>query len=338
MLAGSVSPFSAREEWHWAQAVLRQLSDKGHQVDLFTLPVVQDPLLLPEQFMALRLLSVDPGCDLLITVGHPAFVLNHPRKRVLLFSLASPLREWFDSEYGVLATPQYHSIRRSIEAAEKKCLAEAERIVCGSARLTNILGDEYKIKSSAHILDDVYEDRNENDLPAQELWVVTESTLEPCDRVDLLLDSVVLSHGKWKLALFVPSSSAVYHNALLQRLEKLGIQERVFVLNAPLSTKALEKSILCIVLRYKSSRIPECTVRAVKSKTPTLTLSDCGALLEIVRDNVNGWVLKPNARSIAQILDQASADTSLLKKLSEGNRYLLKTITDVGEIVRELTG
>ena len=338
MLASSASSFSAREEIHWTRAISKKLSDEGHQVDQFTLPIVQDPLLLTEQLMAFRLLSIDPGCDFLITIGYPAFTLNHPRKRVLLFSLASPLHEWFDTEYGVLATPQYHTLRNSIQAAEKNSLAEANCIVCGSARLAALLKDEYKLKPSFYILDDTVEDESGNDLPEQDLRVITESTLEPCDRYDLLLEAVARSSGKWKLALFVPSASAVYYNALLRRIEQLAIQERIAVIKTPLSTTALEKSLFYLSLRYQSTRIPESIIQAIKSSIPIITLSDSGALLEVVRNNVNGLVLKPDAKNIAQSLDQACLDATFREKLSKGNQNFVNKLVDVEKVVRELIG
>ncbi len=84
LLAGSVSPFTGREELHWMHAISKGIKELGFKIDTFMLPIVQNPLLLPGQMMALRLLNIKAICDLLITVGYPAFVLNHPRKRVLL--------------------------------------------------------------------------------------------------------------------------------------------------------------------------------------------------------------------------------------------------------------
>lgn len=338
LLAGSFSPFTAREDQSWTHAIEKSLSSRGHQVDAFMLPVVQSPLLLLEQFMALRLLSIDPGCDLLITIGHPAFALKHPRKRSLLFSLASPLHEWFDSEFGVLATSQYTSIRRSVKIAEKRCLAEAESIVCGSDRLRITLKDEYGLKSVSHILEDVCEEDIDTDLPAHESWVVTESTLEPCDRIDLLLDAVAFSVRKWKLALFIPSASGVYYDALLQRIEKLGIKERVVVINAPLSKPAIAKSFSYVALHYQTVRIPAHVMRALKSNTTVIVLSDGGSLLEVVRHNVNGLMLKPDVSSIAQALDRASVDGSHAKGTSRGDLSLMKKIANVDKIARELAG
>lgn len=336
LLAGSVSPFTGREELHWMQAISKGIKELGFQIDTFMLPIVQNPLILPEQMVALRLLNIESSCDLLITVGYPAFVLKHSRKRVLLFSLASPIHEWFDSEYGVLATPQYQSIRQAVKNSEKKCLADAERIVCGSNMLANNLKSEYSLNPSVFILNDASTDESIVNLPEKEFWVVAESTLEPCDRVNMLLDAVAFSKGNWKLNIFVPSASDVYYSALLQRMERLGIEERIVITTGSLPSAALEKSFVHIVLRYMTTRIPECAIRAIKSNTPTLTLSDCGALLEVVKNNINGLVVEPNANNISRALDQISIDTKLAKQLSKGNRELVNTVADIDTVIQGL--
>ncbi len=336
LLAASVSPFTGREELHWMHAISKGIKELGFKIDTFMLPIVQNPLLLPGQMMALRLLNIKAICDLLITVGYPAFVLNHPRKRVLLFSLASPLHEWFDSEYGVLATPQYQSIRRDVQNAEKKCLLDAERIICGSTMLAKKLESEYSLNPSAFILDDTCAEKSNINLPEKEFWVVAESTLEPCDRVDMLLDAVAFSNENWKLNIFVPSASGVYYSALLKRMKRLGIKERIVITTGSLLLGVLENSFVHIMLRYMTTRIPECVIRAIKSNVPTLTLSDCGALLEVVMNNINGLIVEPNANKIAQTLDRISVDTKLAKQLSEGNHELVNRVTDINTVIQRL--
>ncbi len=227
MIAASVSPFCGREEMHWAQAIQGGLRENRIEVELFMLPIVHNPLLIPEQMTALRFLDVKDSSDLLITIGFPAFALKHPRKRVLLFSLASSLHEHFDTEYGILATPQYQKIREAVQNAEKKCLLEAERIVCASQTMTKQLMTDLSIKSTSLILGDSMVDEEEGHLPDNGPWIVCESMLEPAERMDLLLSAVSHSVQKWRLLICVPSASDVYRQAIDNRIERLGIKSRV---------------------------------------------------------------------------------------------------------------
>lgn len=336
MVAAAASPFTGREEMHWAQAIVKGLSKKKIEVDLFMLPIVQDPLLLLEQMTALRLMDVENSCDLLLSIGYPAFILKHARKRVLLFSLASSLHECFDSEYGILSTPQYYRIRGAVINAEKKCLAEAEKITCASKSLAKKLKVDYNFTTSSLILDDCLLDVDQNQSLEKGLWITCESTLEPSDRIDLLLNAVANSRENWKLNIFVPSASDVYRQALEHRINRMAINERVVVSDKTLTKAALKESCAYVALQYKTLRIPESALRSVKLRIPIITASDCGALLEIIGNGENGLVVEPFAKEIAQSLDLIVADKKLRQQLSLGTLPTGSEIANVDSVIEEL--
>jgi glycosyltransferase involved in cell wall biosynthesis len=338
LVAGSVSPFSGREELHWIQAITQGVKKKNIQVDMFMLPFVNNPLLLPDQMMSLRLMDVESSCDLLLTIGHPAFVLKHPHKRVLLFSLASSLHEWFDSEYGVLSTPQYQSIRSSVFNAEKNCLAEADKIICASLTLASIIKTEYQLNTDGVILDDCWIDSKDIPLPDNGEWVTCESTLEPSDRIDLLLNSVALSKEQWRLNIFVPSGSDVYYQALRQRIDRLGLNRRVYITDGALAPEVLKKSRVFIALTFSTTRIPECAIRAIKMSVPVVTASDCGSLLEIITNKINGFVVEPSDRGIAYAIDLIVADNKLQSELSQGSRQSIDKFSNIDNVIEGLMG
>lgn len=338
MIAASGSCFTGREEMYWAEAIAQKLKEKNIEVDMFMLPIVQNPLLLPEQMVAYRLLDTVGSCDLLLTIGYPAFVLKHHKKRVLLFSLASNLHEWFDTEYGILSTPQYQRIRNAVINAERRCLSEAERIVCASNMLSSKLKTEYSINSTPMILDDHSINFNPQLPSKKEPIIVCESTLEPVDRIDLLLNAVYYADKSWKLNLYIPSASPVYFSALYKRIERLGLRERVTVIEEPLDQNTLQKSSAYVALQFSTTKIPESVIRAIKSYTPLITASDCGAILEVVTDNENGLVAEPTAKNIAEILDLMVTNSELNNQLSSGNIKVFEQFSDVDSIIEKLVG
>ena len=339
LIAGCVSVFTGREEMHVTQVISQELKKLGHQVDLFMLPFVNNPLLIPEQMMSLRLLDVESSCDLLLTIGYPAFAFRHRHKRVLLFSLASSLHEHFGTEYGVLSTPQYHHIRDAVYRAERKCLIEAERILCASETLTAQIQTQYHLPAKALRFDsDVHGTKQANVLE-EGTWVVCESTLEPPDRIDLLLNAVTHSRELWQLMIFVPSASDVYRQALDQRIERLGLKERVLVkdMALPLQDGAI-KALGFISLSYKTTRIPEGLWRAIKSQIPVVTLTDAGATLEVTQNERNGLVVEPSAKEIAHALDLLISDGKLHKRLSQGYSRSNHSHLNVEKMVESLVG
>jgi glycosyltransferase involved in cell wall biosynthesis len=319
LIAGSCSPFSGREEIHWTTTITKALKKKSYEVDTFMLPFVNNPLLIPEQMMSLRLLDVKNSCDILLTIGYPAFVLNHPHKRVLLFSLSSSLHEHFGTEYGVLSTPQYHRIRDAVYAAERKCLMEAERILCASEALATQIQTQYDLPAKALIFDSNLNHPHPEGFFEEGIWVVCESTLEPSDRVDLILKVVTHANERWQLMIFVPSASEVYKEALHKRIERLGLRDRVLVKDSSLSLQEGSKRAKAFVaLPFATTRIPESLLQAIKSHIPVVTTADCGAVLEVTQNERNGLVVEPSMSEIARALDLLVSDTRLHQRLSQG--------------------
>jgi glycosyltransferase involved in cell wall biosynthesis len=336
IIAGSASPFTEREEMHWLRALEKKLLKTQNKVDSFMLPSVNNPLLIPDQMMAYRLIDIENYCDILITIGYPAFVLKHSHKRVLLFSLASSFHDWFDTEYGVLSTPQYQRIRSTVFDAEKRCLAEAEKITCASSTLAAFIRTEYKLKCDGMVLDDD-EDHKENSSslgPGE--WIACESTLEPYDRVDLLLNAVCLSIGQWKLAIFVPSSSSVYRTALQRRIERLALKERVLIVDGEISSESLKKVYALVSIPFASTRIPESLLRARSLNVPVVTTTDSAAVLEVIRDEIDGFIVEPSGKEIASVADRIMKNDDIHRRSSVGDQSSAMQAIDPNSLLNHL--
>jgi glycosyltransferase involved in cell wall biosynthesis len=337
LIAGCVSVFTGREELHLAQLISQGIKKLGYQVDMFMLPVVNNPLLIPEQIMSLRLLDVESSCDLLLTVGYPAFAFKHRHKRVLLFSLASSLHEHFGTEYGILSTPQYQRTRDAVHGAERKCLMEAERILCTSETLAARIQGQYHLAANTVVFDSNLYDANQASLLEEGTWVVCESTLEPFDRMDLLLNAVMHAKEEWQLMICVPSASDVYREALHQRIERLGLKERVLVKNAAFSLPdGSKKAQALVALPFTTTRIPNSLLKAIRSHIPVVTATDCGAVLEVTQNERNGLVVEPSAGEIARALDLLVSDGKLHKRLSQGDTRSTRKPLSVEKLVESL--
>jgi glycosyltransferase involved in cell wall biosynthesis len=339
LIAGCVSVFTGREELHLTQTISQGIKKLGYQVDMFMLPFVNNPLLIPEQMMSLRLLDVESSCDLLLTVGYPAFALKHRHKRVLLFSLSSSLHEHFGAEYGVISTPQYQRIRDAVYAAERKCLMEAERVLCASEALAAQIQAQYHLPVKAVMFDRNLNHTHPLDFFEEGTWVICESTLEPSDRIGLLLSAIMHANEHWQLMIFVPSASDVYREALHQQIERLGLKERVLVKDSALSVhEGSKKAQVFVALPVKTTRIPESLWQAIKSRIPVVTATDCGAVLEVTQNERNGLVVEPSAREIARALDLLVTDVKLHRQLSQGHGRSNRKLINMDKLVESLVG
>ncbi len=335
LIVCSSSPLTAREETYWANTIYQGLKELNFDVDMFMLPITQDPLFFPEQMMSYRLMDIQNSCDLLIAIGDPAFVFKHSNKKVLLFSLASSVHEWFDSEYGVLTSPQYSVIRESIHIAEKMGLLEASSIYCASEALTNQISTEFNIKTKTVLLDvEGFTYQNKKSLLEDDHWIICESTLEPSDRIDMLIQALAFSNEKWKLKLFIPSASEVYRLTLLKQINELEIENRIQILDRSISSDDFRKCCGYVNLLYSAIRIPISCLAAAKSNTPMITTTDSGALLEKIHNNINGLIAKPNIKSLSNALDQICSDQELFKLLTNGNSNETSSSITVSSLLR----
>jgi len=134
LIAGFLEAHQCVEEIHLIKLLSQELEAYGHQVDHFELPYKDDPLFLPEQAYAAKSIG-SLECDLLITVGFPAFLLEHPNKFVFLCSLTPMLREYWDATYGGMQSAQYTGIRETMLALQANELHYARKVFCGTKAL-----------------------------------------------------------------------------------------------------------------------------------------------------------------------------------------------------------
>jgi glycosyltransferase involved in cell wall biosynthesis len=57
------------------------------------------------------------------------------------------------------------------------------------------------------------------------------------------------------------------------------------------------------------------TLEAFHAHKPVITLSDSGGPLEVVQDSINGLVVEPDARAIAEALDQIVLNRPLARRM-----------------------
>jgi glycosyltransferase involved in cell wall biosynthesis len=117
----------------------------------------------------------------------------------------------------------------------------------------------------------------------------------------------------------VPSASDVYRGSLQQRIERLGLKERVLVKDTALSLQdGSKKAQVFVALPFTTTRISGSLLQAIKSRIPVVTATDCGAILEVTQNERNGLVVEPSVREIADALDRLVSDVKLHKRLSQG--------------------
>jgi len=278
LIAGSVMSNEGYEEERLVRGLEKELK-KNHTTDAFLLPFTRNFLTLPEQILACTLLDASE-CDMLITVGYPACMIEHNKKVAYLFDAAPHFWEYWDSQYGVLCNNQYLNIRDTVNKIDKKILSKADKVVCGSKLLSDDINKRLDIKTETMYCPafDFDESDNEND----KKYILAESELLPLQRPEVLIEAAKKLND-YKLKLFVPNADIVYKETFEKWVCSEGLQEKIKVLYRPAGTEDYNNASAYITSDFEARRIPNSLIKAVNAEVPVFFAQDCGAETEILK-------------------------------------------------------
>jgi len=318
MVAAAVTANSSWEERVFAEALCTEIKRQGHQTDFFFLPVVNELLSLPEQMVMFGMLDIENSADLLITIGYPAFALPHKNKVICLFSITPELNEAWDTEYGMLATPQYVSLKEALYQAELRCF-EGQKIICASRLLAEDIKNRYGNSPSVISLPNLYPFSPANNDNTEQHYLICETDLQPISRIETILQSMKEANESTRLHLYIHGSKLVYREALEMRIDRLGISDRISVIDGFIDKTTMGKAAALISIPYQSRRIPLEVTAALAEGVPVITTSDSGCLLELVKNKVNGLVTEPISKSLAIAINSILSNKKMRRHFVNGS-------------------
>lgn len=303
-----------------------------HEVDTVAIPTRSSWDVLLEEALAMRLLEVDRGSDLLIAIRPPSYALRHPHKRLWFIHhhrAAYDLwgTQWQDFPPG----PEGLAVRDAVRRCDDLYLAEAERIFASSRTVAD------RLRRFNGIDADVL--RPPLGHPERFFWE------EPEDYV--FYPSRIVSHKRQLLAVEaachlrsdtrvviagVPDSPGEIE-ALATLIRERGLERRVELMPRWIgeSEKAelIARSLAVLYLPYDEDAYGYVTLEASHARKPVITCSDSGGALELVRDGENGLVVEPDGPSLAAAIDRLRADQQWATSLGARAQEMLseKTIT-----------
>ena len=185
LIAASINEYSSIEEKELTTALTAELKKLGHKVDWFFLPFNPDPITVLDQILYYQMLDMS-AAELLITIGYPAFALQHPNKIVYLFETMPSLHEYWDTEYGIFESYQYSQVLINLNEIENKFLSSAKKVFCNSKLLADDLKKRYNFTS-----DVLYLPKFENEVKNRaNNRFITESCLLQNSRYIELLENI----------------------------------------------------------------------------------------------------------------------------------------------------
>ena len=316
-LCSTYAPFvlgGGRNVVEWLEPYLRE---RGHSVERNYLPTVDTPDTLFAQMAALRWMDLS-AADRIICFRPQSHLIPHSNKVLWFIHHIRVYYDLWDSDYrGVPDDPRHRGLREALHAIDTNALKEARSVFTNSRvvaeRLQKYNGIPSEVLYPPIFQPDRFHCRRYGD------EIVCICRLEHHKRQHLLIEAMRYTNSAVTLRICGASAGADYPQSLRKRIAALGLQDRV-TLDVRWISETEKADLLadCLAAAYipldeDSYGYP--SLEASHSAKSIITTTDSGGVSELVTDGFNGFVCRPNAICIAEIMDELYFHRELAKRL-----------------------
>lgn len=171
---------------------------------------------------------------------------------------------------------------------------------------------------------------------ARERFIVGLGSLDPIKRVDLAIRAVaLLPEPRPPLVWIANSGSESYREAIGELARSLGVTLRV---QMAISDSELVAILNRATLMLCTSRLEPFGFAALEANAcglPVVGVAE-GGIRETIKDGVNGFLVEPDAQSVARAVDQLLLNPSLAKQMGEAGIATVHEHWDVEQSVDRL--
>jgi glycosyltransferase involved in cell wall biosynthesis len=320
ILATSSTPFvhgGASLFVDWLEQALR---DRGHEVEVYTIPVDASPDHLPLQMLGLRLWDFTGHGDRLITVRTPAHLVRHHAKVAWFIHHHRPAYDLWETHRDVPDDSDGQEFRRMLFSADEAALAECRKVFTNSRTVSQRLETFNGIESEV-LYPPLGRDAHVASGPRGDT-VVSLSRVVSHKRQ--LLAVRAMAHTRSGVRLHVAgldSTGGGYAAEITRTIERLGLQDRVTFEHAAVSDER-KRELMSTALAVVHAPVDEDSygyvgLEAASARRAIVTTTDSGGVLELVNDGENGLVVPPDPEALGHAFDRLHEDRELSRKLGE---------------------
>lgn len=317
LVATSDVPFVEGGHRVIARALVKALQDAGHSSELLTTPQNR----FGRQFasyVATRLTDVEltgngEKIDKLISIRFPSYILRHPDH---VCWLNHRMREYYDlwgrwnaglSWKGKIKESVRRSLihradRHYLKKNVRKVYAQSENIRQGLLRWGGIPSEVlYPPPPEREYRTDGYGD-----------FIFSPSRLAPLKRIPLLIEAISQTKG----VRAVISGEGPERKLVEDKIQHHGLQDRIELVSHLDERQIADYYARCRAVYYapQNEDFGLVTVEAFRSRKPVITATDSGGPTELVKDNVNGRVVRPESADVAAAITTLFEDTAFAER------------------------
>jgi glycosyltransferase involved in cell wall biosynthesis len=285
----------------FADDLVRELSTRGHEADLVTVPFKWYPgeRVLTQAFLW-RLLDLEEAdgraIDLVIATKFPSYCVRHPNKVAWVLHQFRQAYELDRTELGQFGeSAEERATRRSVQQLDRIALGEARKVFATSRNVAE------RIRQSTGIEADVLPHPPAR-LPyragAPEGFILSVNRLDRSKRIDMLIEAVASDPA----LRCVIAGEGPDRERLEQIAREHGLDGRAVFAGRVSDDELADLYARCVGVFYAPvdedfGMVP---FEAFLSEKPVLTTTDAGGPLEVVADRRTGLVVEPRPDELAR--------------------------------------
>jgi len=152
-------------------------------------------------------------------------------------------------------------------------------------------------------------------------YIFAPSRLESLKRQDLLIRAAQHLHTPVKIMI---GGSGGQEHRYRRLIAELGVESRVQLIGgfSEAEKRVLYARSLGVAFVPKDEDYGYVTLEGMLSAKPVITCTDSGGPLEFVKHEESGWVLPPNARQLAAVMDRLYEDKAAARRMGEAGRAI----------------
>ena len=297
-----------------AEMLASRLADamraQGHHVDMVRLPMnpsrPADVHRVIDFSLGEDLSRWIASPDVVVPLRFPAYLVQHPDKRVWLLHQLRQYYEYYEQTRAAGNAAEVDALRERLVEVDRAALEGAASLRVMSRRISERLEKYNGMRRVTTLLPPL---PTEEGFFAgrQERYVFAPSRLEKHKRQWLLIEA--MAHVKGDVKAVIGGEGGAWGD-YRARIERLGLGDRV-LLTGRLSHDMLASwyaNSLAVFFGPEDEDYGYITLEAMLSARPVITCSDSGGPLEFVADGENGFVAAPDPVAIAARIDDLAAD------------------------------
>ena len=319
-------PFTTGGAESHIEGLRRALIEAGYKAEVVALPFKwYPPTEIMRGAMAWRMLDLSSAngqpVDLVIGMKFPAYVVAHERKVLWILHQHRSAYNLWGTQFDDLSTyPEGVRIREWIKHCDERFIPEAKKVFANSHTVAQRLKHYNNIDSEPLYHPPPLANRLRTG--EQGDYVFYPSRLEPQKRQELLIEAMRFVRTPVKAILAGSSADTKRYEALVKQF-KVGdrVTLRGFVSDDELVE--LYANALAVCYLPFDEDYGYVTLQGMLAGKPIVVTSDSGGAMELIDHEQDGFVVAPDPRAIADIIDALYSDRALALRMGQRGREKL---------------